>query len=236
MSFFGHHKLPNKIAIVTGGDNGIGRAVAIALAEEGADILIVYLNEHIDAHFTQTQILAKGRRCEMIAGDIGKEAFCKKVIDYALNVFGKIDILVNNTGFEEPQDQRYKTFHTNVYGMIFLCRAAMPYLQKGCSIINTSSVTFLKKGKQLLDYAATKGAIISFTRSLAKNLAHSGIRVNAIAPGPIWNERQSLFMKGLLRPSHHALCFVFLASDEASYITGQVLHLKGGEIVKKESL
>lgn len=249
----GSHKLLNKVAIVTGGDSGIGRAVALAFAKEGTDVLIVYLKEHADARFTQAQIRAKGRRCEILAGDIGKEDFCKKVIHFALRYFGKIDILVNNAGFQEPQEklaqitkkQLDRTFHTNVYGMIFLCRAALPYLKRGSAIINTSSVTAYRGSEHLLDYAATKGAIISFTRSLARNLAESGIRVNAVAPGPIWTplvaatfDKSKLArfghqtpMKRAGQPAEVAPCFVFLASDEASYITGQVLHPNGGEIV-----
>ncbi len=249
----GANKLLGKVAIITGGDSGIGRAVAISFAKEGADIVIVYLNEHQDADFTKQDIIDRGRRCITIAGDVGSQYFCEKVIQKTIKTFGKLDILINNAAEQTPQEsveeiskkQLENTFRTNVFSYFFLTQAALPYLKKGAAIVNTSSVTAYRGSEHLLDYAASKGAIVAFTRSLAKNLVDRGIRVNAVAPGPIWTplivstfDKKAIAefgsktpMKRPGQPAEVAPCFVLLASEEGSYITGQVLHPNGGEIV-----
>lgn len=249
----GSHKLKNKVAIITGGDSGIGHAVAIFFAKEGADIVISYLNEHKDAIKTKKQVEALGRRCLVMAGDIGNEKFCKKIVTTTIKKFGKLNILVNNAAEQHPQKQItdisakqiFKTFKTNIFSYFFMIQAAMPYLKKGSSIINTSSVTCYKGNDHLIDYAATKGAIIALTRSLSNSLVKKGIRVNAVAPGPVWTPLvDSTFSQKHLekfgknvpmgrpgQPEEIAPSYVFLASDDASYISGQVLHPNGGEIV-----
>ena len=249
----GSGKLQDKVAIITGGDSGIGRAIAIAFAKEGADVAIAYLNEHKDAKETKKQVEDEGRRCELIAGDIGDPKHCAKIVQQTAKALGKLDILVNNAAEQHPQKdlrkitpkQLERTFRTNIFSFFFLTQAALPHLKKGSAIVNTSSVTAYRGSPALLDYSATKGAIISFTRSLAHALVKKGIRVNAVAPGPIWTplipatfpgEKVETFgsdapMGRAGQPSEVAPCFVFLASNDSSYITGQVLHPNGGEIV-----
>lgn len=249
----GSNKLLGKVAIITGGDSGIGRAVAIAFAKEGAHIVIVYLKEHKDAKITQQEVFNRGRDCMLIAGDVGYESFCKNVIKRVIKRFGRLDILVNNAAEQHrrkkieliSKKQLEKTFRTNIFAFFYLTQAAVPHLQKGSSIINTTSVTAYRGSPELLDYSSTKGAIVAFTRSLSKNLAEKEIRVNGVAPGPIWTplivstfDRKKIAtfgkdtpMKRAGQPSEVAPCYVFLASSESSYITGQILHPNGGEIV-----
>lgn len=246
-------KLKNKVAIITGGDSGIGRAVSVAFAQEGADISIVYLNEHKDAKDTKTMVEEIGRRCILINGDVGKENFCKKVVKKTIREFGHLDILVNNAGeihlesCIEDVSRKYleKTFKTNVFSMFYMTKAAISYLQSGSSIINTASIVAYHSSPELLNYSASKGAVVAFTRALSGNLISKGIRVNGVAPGPIWTpfipshlpaEEVSYFgddvpMGRAGQPAEVAPCYVFLASEDASYMTGQVLHPNGGEIV-----
>ncbi len=249
----GSAKLRDKAAIITGGDSGIGRAVAVAFAKEEADVLIVYLNEHKDAEETRRLVEEHGRTCTLIHGDIGDEQFCRRVVDKALGELNKIDILVNNAAEQHPtealeditSEQLTRTFRTNIYAMFYLTKAALPYMGKGSVIINTTSVTAYRGSPQLLDYSSTKGAIVSFTRSLSLNLASRKIRVNAVAPGPIWTplipatfdpEKVKQFgadtpMGRPGQPEEIAPSYVFLASDDSSYMSGQVLHPNGGEII-----
>ena len=253
-AYRGSGKLQNKVALITGGDSGIGRAVALAFAKEGADIQIVYLNEHQDAEETKRLIEQKGKRCECIATDIGNEKSCHNIIKKTLNNFGKIDILVNNAGEQHEQcnlediteAQLEKTFRTNIFSMFYLTKAALPYLKEGAVIINSTSVTAYKGSAHLLDYSATKGAIVSFTRSLSQALIEKKIRVNAVAPGPVWTPLipasfsedkvvhfgEQVPLKRAAQPDEIAPSYVFLASEaDSSYITGQVLHPNGGTIV-----
>lgn len=249
----GAGRLEGKIAIITGGDSGIGRAVAAGFAKEGADIVIVYLNEHDDANETKKLVEAEGRKVLCIAGDIGRESFCSRVVEKTIKVFGRLDILVNNAAEQHPQEdiskisekQLERTFRTNIFAQFFLVKAALQHLNKGASIINTASVTAYKGNPQLLDYSATKGAIVAFTRSLSQNLAARKIRVNAVAPGPIWTplipstfkpEKTEKFGKNTSagragQPDEVAPCFIFLASDDSTYISGQTLHPNGGVVV-----
>jgi NAD(P)-dependent dehydrogenase (short-subunit alcohol dehydrogenase family) len=247
-------KLAGKTAIITGGDSGIGKAVALLFAKEGADIIIVYLNEHEDANEVKKIVEEEfHRNCMLIPGDISKENFCKKAIASATKHFKQIDILVNNAGIhyesrsleDISSEQLLKTFSTNIFSMFWLCKAALPFMKRGSCIINTTSVTAYRGSAALMDYAATKGAIVSFTRSLSSNLIEKGIRVNAVATGPIWTPLiASSFpakkvakhgsdapMKRAGEPVEVAPSYLFLASEDASYITGQVLHPNGGEIV-----
>lgn len=247
-------RLLGKTAVITGGDSGIGRAVALLFAKEGADIAIIYLNEHSDAEETRSIIEKKyGRKCVLISGDISKEAFCKKAITKAVKHFQQVDILVNNAavhyeskGLEDISTKNLvKTFATNIFSMFWLTKAALPYMKKGSAIINTASVTAYRGSGGLIDYASTKGAIISFTRSLSANLVDRGIRVNAVAPGPIWTplivstfkkNKVASFgsevpMKRAGEPVEVAPAFLFLACSDSSYMTGQVLHPNGGEII-----
>ncbi|GAB6890645.1 SDR family oxidoreductase [Geobacillus stearothermophilus] len=252
-TYKGSGKLKNKTAIISGGDSGIGRAVAVHFAKEGADVAIIYLNEHEDAEETKRLVEQEGRRCLAMAGDIGDEEFCKEAVKQTIEAFGKLDIVVNNAAEQHPQPnflnitaaQLEKTFRTNVFGCFFLTKAALPHLKSGSAIINTASITAYEGNEQLIDYSATKGAIVAFTRSLAKALVGQGIRVNGVAPGPIWtplipstfkSEQVATFgantpMKRPGQPSEVAPCYVFLASDESSYMTGQMLHVDGGKFV-----
>jgi len=246
-------KLHGKVALITGGDSGIGRAVALAFAAEGADVAIVYLNEHGDAQETQQQIEAKGRRCLALAGDVGAESLCRTAVAQTVRELGQLDILVNNAAEQHPQDsienisaaQLERTFRTNIFSFFYMTKAALPHLKKGSVILNTTSVTAYKGSPQLLDYSATKGAIVAFTRSLAQALIGQGIRVNGVAPGPIWTplipatfpaDKVAHFgadvpMQRAGQPEEVAPCYVFLASEDASYMAGQILHPNGGEIV-----
>lgn len=246
-------KLEGKVAVITGGDSGIGRAVAVAFAEEGADIVIVYLNEHQDAKETAKAVEEAGRNVLLIAGDISKESFCKKVINKTVKELQKIDILINNAAVQyetkSPTDitkeQLLKTFSINVFSAFYLSIAAIPHMKKGSCIINSTSVTAYRGSDHLIDYSSTKGALVSFTRSMSAALADKGIRVNAVAPGPIWTplipasfdaKAVSKFgkdtpMKRPGEPNEVAPSYVFLASEDASYMTGQVLHPNGGEII-----
>lgn len=249
----GSGKLLEKVAIITGGDSGIGRAVAIAFAREGADAAIVYLKEHGDAKETARLVEQEGRRCVLIAGDAGAEAFCQQAVARAVSSFGRLDIVVNNAAEQHPKgrledisaEQLERTFRTNVFSMFHLTKAALPHLRPGSSIINTTSVTAYRGSAHLLDYSASKGAIVAFTRSLAMALVERGIRVNAVAPGPIWTPLiVSTFEEGEVaafgsrtpmkrpgQPDEVAPSYVLLASEGASYMTGQVLHPNGGQII-----
>jgi NAD(P)-dependent dehydrogenase (short-subunit alcohol dehydrogenase family) len=249
----GSGKLRGKVALITGGDSGIGRAVAIAFAREGADIAIVYLDEHQDAEETQGLVEREGRRCFRLAGDVGDEDFCGESVEQTVRELGRLDILVNNAAEQHPQDtlakisreQLERTFRTNIFSYFFMSKAALRHLRKGAVILNTTSVTAYRGSPHLLDYSSTKGAIVSFTRSLALNLVDRGIRVNGVAPGPIWTplipasfpaEKSAEFgsdvpMKRAGQPEEVAPSFLFLASDDGSYITGQVIHVNGGDFV-----
>ena len=248
-------KLGGKVALITGGDSGIGQAVAILFAREGADIAISYLpQEERDAKVAQRIIEEEfGQTCLLIPGDIRKERVCEKIVRDTVKKFGKLDILVNNAATQTEQksitditdEQLYETFETNILSMFRITKFALPHLKKGSCIINTTSVTAYRGSAELLDYSSTKGAILTFTRSLAQNLAKKGIRVNAVAPGPIWTPLIVASFKGKKvaefgsdvplgragEPEEVAPCYLFLASSDASYITGQVLHPNGGEIV-----
>lgn len=251
--YLGSAKLKEKVAIISGGDSGIGRAVGIAYAKEGADVVIAYLNEHDDALETKARIEQLGRRCLVLAGDVGDEVFCQEIINQSIKVFGKIDILVNNAGEQHPQnslldvttEQLERTFRTNIFSCFFLTKAALPHLKSGSVIINTASITAYEGHDQLIDYSATKGAVVSFTRSLSESLCKMGIRVNGVAPGPIWTplipasfqaDHVSTFgsttpMKRAGQPKELAPAYVFLASEDSTYMSGQMLHINGGTIV-----
>ncbi|MBW3621860.1 MAG: SDR family oxidoreductase, partial [Armatimonadetes bacterium] len=233
----GSGKLQNKVALITGGDSGIGRAVAIFFAKEGADVSVMYLNEHADAEETKRQVEQEGRRCLTIAGDVGDEDFCKQAVQQTVSELGGLDILVNNAAEQHPKnsieeiskEQLERTFRTNIFGQFFMTKAALPHLKEGSTIINTTSVTAYRGSGHLLDYASTKGAIVAFTRSLAENLAEKKIRVNGVAPGPIWTPLipstfpeekvekfgQDTLLKRPGQPEEVAPCYVFLASDDS---------------------
>jgi len=246
----GSGRLKDKVALVTGGDSGIGRAVAALFAREGADVAIVYLCEHEDAQRSKQIVEQEGRRAIAIAGDIGSREFCDGAVRKTLDAFGRLDVLVNNAGEQHEdkaitdisEEQLRRTFQTNIFGMFFMTQAARPHLGTGAAIVNCTSVTMYKGSKALLDYSSTKGAITAFTRSLAKNLVGDGIRVNAVAPGPIWTPLNP-YSSGVTldefgkdtpmgragQPNEVAPAFLFLACDDSSYMTGQVLHPDGGE-------
>ncbi|MGO4573036.1 SDR family oxidoreductase [Microvirga sp. 2TAF3] len=247
----GSDRLKDKVALITGGDSGIGRAVSVLFAREGADIAIVYLEENEDAQETKRLVEREGRRCLTIAGDVGDSGFARAAVDRTIKQFGKLDVLVNNAAEQHPQkeigditpDQLDRTFRTNLYGYFYMTQAALPHLKKGAAIVNTTSVTAYRGSPELLDYSATKGAILAFTRSLAKKLADQGIRVNGVAPGPIWTplipstftaDKVEKFgadtpMKRPGQPNEVAPSFLFLACEDSSYVTGSVLHPNGGD-------
>ncbi|UEM04823.1 SDR family oxidoreductase [Skermanella rosea] len=249
----GSDKLLDKVALITGGDSGIGRSTAVLFAREGADVAIVYLAEDNDAQETKKLVENEGRRCVTLRGDLGDEGFCRQAVDRTVEQLGKLDILVNNAAEQHPKssleeitaEQLERTFRTNIFAYFFLTKAALPHLKEGASIINTTSVTAYKGSPQLLDYSSTKGAIVAFTRSLSQSLAEKNIRVNGVAPGPIWTPLiPSTFPEDKVeqfggnvplgragQPEEVAPCYVFLASDDASYMTGQVLHPNGGSVV-----
>ncbi len=246
-------KLNGKVAVITGGDSGIGKAAALLFADEGADLGIVYYNEHEDAKETENELQVRGSDVLLLSGDLSEEAFCQRVVEDAVAKFGKIDVLVNNAAVQFPKDSLEKitseqlelTFRINVFAPFYLTRAALPYMEPGGSIINSSSITAFRGSERLMDYAATKGALISFTRSLSTALIKKGIRVNAVAPGPIWTplipasfdaEEVASFGKDVPmgragQPHEAATAYLFLATDDSSYFTGQTLHPNGGVVV-----
>jgi len=249
----GSNKLKNKVAIISGGDSGLGRAAAIAFVKEGAKVVIPYYNEHKDANDTKKYIENMGGECLLLSGDIADKCFCEMVVKETLNHYGKIDILINNAGVQYQQDrledisdeQFDRTMKVNLYGMFYLTKATLPHLKNGASIINLSSVTTFYGDPQLIDYVTTKGGIVGFTRALARNLALKNIRVNAIAPGFFWTPLQpacwvadkipslgsdAAMARGAM-PYELAPTFVFLASDDSSYMTGQVIHNNGGQVM-----
>jgi len=246
-------KLRDLVALITGGDSGIGRAVAIAFAKEGANVSIVYFNEHEDAKATQAKVEELGRECLLLAGDVGDPDFCEDAVSLTVEDLGKIDVLVNNAAEQHPQEsllditpeQLERTFRTNIFAYFYMAREALKHMRPGGVIINTSSVTAYRGSSHLVDYASTKAAIVGFTRSLALALADKDIRVNGVAPGPIWTplipasfeaEEVATFgsevpMRRAGQPDEVAPCYVFLASSDSSYMTGQILHPNGGEVV-----
>lgn len=246
-------KLKDKVAVITGGDSGIGKAAAVALANEGTDIAIIYNNENKDAEDTKKEIEKAGRKCFLIAGDIKNKDFCNKAIEKVISSLGKINILINNAAVQYEQqniediteEQLKKTFETNIFGTFFMTQAAIAHLQKGDCIINTTSITAYRGHETLIDYSSTKGALTSFTRSLAMNLVSKGIRVNAVAPGPVWTplipasfDEKKVGNFGTdnkqgraAQPVELAGAYVFLASQEASFITGTTIHVNGGDMV-----
>ena len=246
-------KLHEKVALITGGDSGIGRAVAVAFAKEGAHVVIVYLNEHRDAKETCAEVEKHGRECLLISGDVADESFCRQTVSRTIRKWKRLDILVNNAAVQFPREsiekisskQLERTFGTNIFSYFYMVKAAIKHLKEGASIINTTSVTAYRGSQHLVDYASTKGAIVSFTRSLAQMVVEKGIRVNGVAPGPIWTplipatfpaKAVSQFgsdvpMGRAGEPEEVAPSYVFLASDDSSYMTGQILHPNGGEIV-----
>ena len=246
-------KLKDKVALITGGDSGIGRAVAVAMAREGARIAIIYLDEHKDANDTADLVRREGSKALLLSGDVGDESFCEAAVDATLEEFDRLDILVNNAAEQHETDdirnieaeQIERTFRTNIFSFFYMTKHALRRMKKGATIINTASITAYQGHKTLLDYSATKGAIVTFTRSLSEALEKDGIRVNAVAPGPIWTplipasfEPQRVAKHGQSAPMHRpgqpnevAPCYVFLASEDASYISGQVLHPNGGNVV-----
>ena len=251
--FPGNGRLKGKVAIITGGDSGIGRACAVLFAREGAEVALVYLEETEDAKITASAVKAEGKQALLLRGDVGDKTFCDNVVGKVIEEFGRLDVLVNNAAEQHPQEeitdispeQLRKTFETNLFGYFYMTQAAMPHLGQGASIVNTTSVTAYRGSPTLLDYSSTKGAIVAFTRALSGNLAEKGIRVNAVAPGPIWTplipatfpaDKVAEFgatqpMKRPGQPNEVATCHLFLACDESSYLSGQVLHPNGGEIV-----
>lgn len=251
-TYRGHGRLTDRVALVTGADSGIGRAVALAFAREGADVAIAYLNEHEDAEETKRVVEASGRRAITIAGDLAEEAECRRVIDETVKSFGRIDVLVNNAAYQGKAVERFedidparveRTFRVNVIAMFHLVRFALPHMKEGASIINTASIQAYQPSAPILDYAATKGAIVTFTKGLAEEVIERGIRANVVAPGPVWTplivqsfdkEKIAKFgeqspMKRPAQPAELAPAFVFLASDESRYVNGEVLGVTGGK-------
>lgn len=249
-NYIGTSKLKDEVAIITGGDSGIGRAVSVFFAKEGANIVIAYLNEHEDARETQLYVENLGVKCLIIPGDLRDENHCKEIVKKTIDTFGHLDILVNNAGVQYPEnsienisdENLEKTFRINVFSYFYITKAALPYLKDGSAIINTTSVTAYRGNESLIDYSSTKGAIVSFTRTLARSLVSEGIRVNAVAPGPIWTPLQpssypaeyiktfgaNTPMKRAGQPVELGPTYVYLASNDSSYVTGQVLHVDGG--------
>ncbi|MFS0782911.1 SDR family oxidoreductase [Bacillus sp. 1P06AnD] len=252
-NYKGSGKLKGKTALITGGDSGIGRSVAVYFAKEGADIFFLYLDEENDAKETKNLVEKEGVSCSCLAGDVGDEKFCQKAVDEVINKYGKLDILVNNAGEQHVQksflditsEQMEKTFRTNFFGYFYMAKAALPHMKNGAAIINTTSVTAYEGHPELIDYSSTKGAIVSFTRALSNNIAGEGIRVNAVAPGPIWTPLiPSTFPAEQVKqhggntpigrrgqPSELGAAYVYLASDDSSYVSGQVIHINGGQVV-----
>lgn len=249
-TYRGSEKLKGKVAIITGGDSGIGRSVAVHFAREGADVVVAYLEEDRDADETRRQVEQEGVRCELVRGDVGEHAFCRTLVETAVSRFGRLDVLVSNAAeqhvrseLEEIDDQQlHRTFETNFFPYFYLAKEAVPHMEAGSSIIVTGSITAYKGHKLLMDYSATKGAVESFTFSLAQSLASRGIRVNGVAPGPIWTPLipasfsadqveefgTSTLMKRPGQPAEVAPSYVFLACEDASFITGQFIHVNGG--------
>lgn len=252
-NYIGSNKLKGKVALITGGDSGIGRSIAVHFAREGANVSIIYLSETKDANETKKMVEKEGVECLTIKGDVKSEAFCKEMIAETVDKFGSINILVNNAAMQFPKKkieeieskQVHTTFETNIYPLFYSITESLKYMKKGDCIINTTSVTAYRGSEHLLDYSSTKGAIVSFTRSASTMLAEKGIRVNGVAPGPIWTPLipstfrgkdltefgQDTPMKRAGQPSEVAPAYVFLASEDATYITGQIIHVNGGEIV-----
>ncbi len=250
-SYRGSGKLKNKIVLITGGDSGIGRSAAVHMGKEGASLVIIYLDEDQDAEETKKLIEKDKAQCHLIKGDLKDEKFCKAAVQETIEKFGAINVVVNNAAVQFPKNsieeinknQLKKTFETNIYPFFYLVKEALPHMKKGDTIINTTSVTAYRGSEHLIDYASTKGAIVAFTRSMAANLAEKGIRVNGVAPGPIWTPLivatfddisdfgQDTPMKRAGQPSEVGPAYVYLASDDSSYMTGQILHINGGEIV-----
>lgn len=250
-SYKGSEKLKNKVALITGGDSGIGRSIAVHFAKEGADIAIVYLEEDEDARKTKKMVEDERQKCLLISGDVRNKDFCKDLVETCVSHFGKINILINNAAMQFPKDhledidydQIQKTFETNIYPHFLITKATLNHLKEDDVIINTASVTAYRGSPHLLDYSSTKGAIVSFTRSLANNLAKKKIRVNGVAPGPIWTPLIPATFDDVSdfgsdtplgragQPSEVAPAYVFLASEDSSYITGQVIHVNGGDFI-----
>jgi len=252
-SYKGFGRLKGRKALITGGDSGIGRSVAVLFAKEGADVAVVYLDEEQDAQETRRLVEAEGRRCLLIAGDVGAESFCRSAVEHTVSELGGLNVLVNNAAEQHKSsslealsgEQLERTFRTNIFGYFFMARSALPHLGAGDAIINTTSITAYQSNPGLIDYAATKGAIVAFTRSLSQSLIEKGIRVNGVAPGPIWTPLipatfgeeyvakfgQDTPMGRPGQPDEVATCYVFLASDDASYMAGHILHPNGGQVV-----